>query len=180
MSYHELEKIDVCLAERTIATAGPHCTPVSSIIKENTIIHGAMDNFDHEENTQSGKGGSHDTILMLFQNSNGTSQDSQQIISRISDNITPKRRSLEHILDCQKLVRRGKLLKEDASVTPFNQASVLITLQPLLLHQFTTNSGCYYNIATDTSLKVIMKTNYARLHHLQQQTAYLLLTANLS
>ena len=108
MSYDELEKIDVCLAERTIATAEPHRTPLSSIIKENIIIRGAMDNFDHEENAQSGKGGSHDTILMLFQNSNGTSQDSQQIISRISDNITPKRRSLEHILDCQKLVRRGK------------------------------------------------------------------------
>ena len=48
MSYDKLEKIDVCLAERTIATAGPHRTPVSSIIKENTIIHGAMDNFDHK------------------------------------------------------------------------------------------------------------------------------------
>ena len=50
-----------------------------------------MDNFDHEENKQSGKGGSHDTIMMLFQNSNDTSQNSQQIFSRISDNITPKR-----------------------------------------------------------------------------------------
>ena len=27
-----------------------------------------MDNFDHKENTVSGTGGSHDTILMLFQN----------------------------------------------------------------------------------------------------------------
>ena len=45
---------------------------------------------------------------MLFPNSNDTSQYSQQINSRISDNITPKRRSLEHILDCQKLVRPGK------------------------------------------------------------------------
>ena len=35
-------------------------------------------------------------------------QVSQQIIDRISDNITPKRRSLEHVLDCLKLVRRGK------------------------------------------------------------------------
>ena len=26
-----------------------------------------MDNFDHEENTLSGIGGSHDTILVLFQ-----------------------------------------------------------------------------------------------------------------
>ena len=91
MSYDELEEIDVCLAERTIATAGHHCKSVFAIINKNTIIRGAMDNFDHEENKQSGKGGSHDTILMFFQNSNGNSQDSQQIISKISGNITPKR-----------------------------------------------------------------------------------------
>ena len=27
-----------------------------------------MDNFDHDENTLSGIGGSHDTVLVLFQN----------------------------------------------------------------------------------------------------------------
>ena len=70
------KKIDVCLAERTISTAGPLPTPVSSIIKLNTISHGAMDNFDHEENTQSGKRGSHDTIVMLFQNRKCILQDS--------------------------------------------------------------------------------------------------------
>ena len=59
MSYDELGKINVCLTERTIATARPHRTPVSSIIKENTIIHGDIDNFDHEENAQPSKGGSH-------------------------------------------------------------------------------------------------------------------------
>ena len=52
MSYDELEEIDVCLAERTIATAEHHCKSVFAIIKENTIIRGAMDNFDHEENKQ--------------------------------------------------------------------------------------------------------------------------------
>ena len=67
-SYDELKKTDVCLADRTVATAGSHNTPISSIIRENTKIHGAMDmdNSDHEENTQSGKGGSHNAILMLF------------------------------------------------------------------------------------------------------------------
>ena len=34
MSYDELQKIDVRLAERTIATVGPHRTPVSSILKK--------------------------------------------------------------------------------------------------------------------------------------------------
>ena len=46
-SYDELKKTDVCLADRTVATAGSHNTPISSIIKENTKIHGAMDNSDH-------------------------------------------------------------------------------------------------------------------------------------
>ena len=32
------------------------------------MIYGVMDNFDYEENTLSGIEGSHDTILMLFQN----------------------------------------------------------------------------------------------------------------
>ena len=34
MSYDELQKIDVRLAERTIATVGAHRTPVSSILKK--------------------------------------------------------------------------------------------------------------------------------------------------
>ena len=55
MSYDELQKIDVRLAERTIATVGPHRTPVSSILKKKQKTknkkkkhyNGAMDNFDH-------------------------------------------------------------------------------------------------------------------------------------
>ena len=34
MSYDELEKIDVCLAEKAIAASGSYRTPVSSIIKK--------------------------------------------------------------------------------------------------------------------------------------------------
>ena len=42
-----------------------------------------MNDFDHEENTESDKWGSHHTILMLFQNSNGFLLDSQQRIKLI-------------------------------------------------------------------------------------------------
>lgn len=45
----------MCLAERTIATARPHHTSVFSIIKEKNLIHGVMNDFDHEENTESDK-----------------------------------------------------------------------------------------------------------------------------
>ena len=34
-----------------------------------------MDNFDHIEDTKSGKGSSHDTILMAFQNQNENNEE---------------------------------------------------------------------------------------------------------
>ena len=44
-----------------------------------SIIHRAMDNFHHNENTLSGKGSNHDIILMIFQNSN-TSVDNETVL----------------------------------------------------------------------------------------------------
>ena len=41
--------------------------PAPKNINSSSIIHGAMDNFDHKGNTLSGVGGSHDTVLVLFQ-----------------------------------------------------------------------------------------------------------------
>ena len=61
-------RIDTRLAKRTIMEAGNFRVPVSETIESGTIVQGAMDNFDHDENTMSGKNGSHDTIFMLFQN----------------------------------------------------------------------------------------------------------------
>ena len=68
ISYSELEKIDNGLAQRIIRRAGDNHVPIPPSIKPSVLIQGAMDNFDHEENTSSGMGGSHDTILVLFQN----------------------------------------------------------------------------------------------------------------
>ena len=62
------KKIDTGLAQRTINTAGVNRTPIPSTIKNNVPLQGAMDNFDHDENTPPGIGGSYDTILMVFQN----------------------------------------------------------------------------------------------------------------
>ena len=67
ISYDEIEQIDNGLTYRTIARAGENCVPIPPSIIPNILINGAMDNFDHKENTSS-TGGSHDTILMLFQN----------------------------------------------------------------------------------------------------------------
>ena len=62
----------------TIDIAGPNRVPVPPSILPSIFIHGAMDNFDHEENTSSGIGGSHDTILVLFQNTDGNEEDTER------------------------------------------------------------------------------------------------------
>ena len=67
-SYNEVEWLDSGLAQRTFEKAGVHRVHAPPSIEHGVLIQGAIDNFDHEENTKSGIGGSHDIILMLFQN----------------------------------------------------------------------------------------------------------------
>ena len=66
-----------------------------------------MDNFDHEENTKSGIGGNHDTILMLFQNTANEIGDKPKEIST-KPSAEFEKKALDRILDCQKLVRAVK------------------------------------------------------------------------
>ena len=107
ISYDELERIDTSLALRTIELAGNNRVPVPEVVDGSAIIHGAIDNYDNEENTPSGIGGSHDTILMLFQNPKDTSNQHFEI-GKVPSNFNTKRRSFENLLDCQKLLRQGK------------------------------------------------------------------------
>ena len=92
-------KIDVGLAHHIIDPAGPNRVPVPSSFLSNHIIHGAMDNFDHEENT-SGIGGSHDTILMLFQNCDSSSEDNVQTVfsQKLDTNANRDKRALSKII----------------------------------------------------------------------------------
>ncbi|XP_057301781.1 uncharacterized protein LOC130636171 isoform X1 [Hydractinia symbiolongicarpus] len=64
ISYDDLERIDIGITQHTIDIAGTNRVPISKSVTSTSIIHGATDNFDHDENTPSGIGGSHDTILM--------------------------------------------------------------------------------------------------------------------
>ena len=66
MRSDEMERIDINLAQRTIEAAGDNRVPVPPVMQSSVMIHGAMDNFDNEENTSSGVGSSHDTILIFF------------------------------------------------------------------------------------------------------------------
>ena len=72
------------------------------------MIHGVMDNFDYGENTLSGIGVSHDTIQILFQNGNDALDDATTQISQVPNSLFPKKRSLEHIINYQKIIRRGE------------------------------------------------------------------------
>ena len=65
--YDDLEGVDIAFTQEIINFAGTNRVPVSKYINSSPIVHDAMDNIDHEENTLSGIGGSHDTILVLFQ-----------------------------------------------------------------------------------------------------------------
>ena len=64
VSYDEVGRIDMNIVQRTIERTGDHRVPVPPIIKSSNIIHAATDDFDQNDS----KGGSHDTILMFFQN----------------------------------------------------------------------------------------------------------------
>ena len=66
--------------------------------------HGAMDNFDHDESTFSGIGGSNDTILMVFENSR-TTDTSINRFSKKKTHVTQQQRSLDHVLPCQELIK---------------------------------------------------------------------------
>ena len=67
-----------------------------------------MDNFDHDENTMSGKNGSHETMLMLFQN-NDVDKPPQDIIHNVPENFktTEDERTLHYILPCH-LLNKGR------------------------------------------------------------------------
>ncbi len=61
MSYSELKKYEDDLAAYIAATSG-NKTLLPSNFEPNLHTIGAFDNFDHEEDTQSGRDGSHDTV----------------------------------------------------------------------------------------------------------------------
>ena len=96
-------------AKRTIEMKGDHRVPVPPSISSDTFVHGAMDNFDHEENTKSGIGGSHDTVLVLFLNTSNSIDQSQSSLNQKNPTYnTYDQRALNHTLDCQKILRAGK------------------------------------------------------------------------
>ena len=104
MSYEEMERVDYALTHRIIKQAGNGRVPVSTSICSSNIIHGAMDNFDHEEDTNSGIKGRHDTVMVIIQNNVKTEIEESCIsVLLTNDVISKNRRSATNLLKCQTL-----------------------------------------------------------------------------
>ena len=66
-----------------------------------------MDNFDHTEVTSSEIGGSHSTILILFQNQN-KNKNSPKALSKKPTDSPQNQKSLDKVLPCQELIKMGE------------------------------------------------------------------------
>ena len=62
ISYDSMKRINASAAQKMVEDTLPNRCPVSSMISEWHVAQGAMDKFDHTENTVSGKDDSHDTV----------------------------------------------------------------------------------------------------------------------
>ena len=140
ISYYEMMRIDTRLAKRTIIEAGNFRVPVGETIESGTIVQGAMDNFDHDKNTISGKNGSHDRILMLFQN-NDVDKPPQDIIRNVPENLktTEDERTLHYVLPCQlinkarNVGKRGEIADDFVPAGEFIDMKQKISRDPFLI-----------------------------------------------
>ena len=107
ISYDELQRLDIGLMNRVMNVTGSNRVPVSFSIDKKTLIYGAMDNFDHTEVISSGIGGSHDTILILFQNQN-ENENSPKARSKKPTGSLQNQKSTDKILPCQEIIKMGK------------------------------------------------------------------------
>ena len=104
ISFDKLERIDIVLATQRIESAEENRIPVPEKTENSILTHGAMEHFDNEEGIQSEIRSSHRMILMLFQNACESVKHHCLEISKRPSNASSNKRSLEHILNCQKLV----------------------------------------------------------------------------
>ena len=105
---NQLQRIDFGVMKRVFNVTGSNRVPFSLSIDKKTLIHGGMDNFDHTEVTSSGIGGSHDTILMLFQNQN-KNENSPKALSKKPTGSPQNQKPLDKILPCQEFMKMGEL-----------------------------------------------------------------------
>ena len=103
IGYSEV-KIDTSLAQMCVDLAGDNRVPVAPVFSPDYPTQGAMYNYKFLEKTLSSKGSSHDTVMVLFQNT------LHRLLHPISDSGISQRHNHERdtkfrrILPCQELV----------------------------------------------------------------------------
>ena len=108
ISYDSMQRINTSVALKMVEDTLPNRCPVSSKISERHVVQGAMDNFDHTENTVTGKYSSHDTVLVIFQN-----QPRVNVSEDIQMTSCPEqrgKRKLVDVLPCQ-VIEKSYLVK---------------------------------------------------------------------
>ena len=122
ISYDSMKRMNTSAAQKMVEDTLPNRCPVSSMISEWHVVQGAMDNFDHAENTVSGKDSSHDTVLVIFQNQ---PIDSYSEENRMTSSSTPLgKRKFADELPCQ-VIEKSHLVKgtgdipQTFSTTPY-------------------------------------------------------------
>ena len=98
-SYDELLRFQKDLASFTVDSCN-ESVPFPSHFKRSEFTMAAFDNFDHEEATLSGIGGSHDTVTVFFQDDNGQKERKPRISST---NVQHGPRVFDTELQCQSL-----------------------------------------------------------------------------
>lgn len=99
ISYDEVQRCRTSLASYTIETC-KSSVPLPSHFDPVKFTTAAFDNFDHEEATESGMNGTHDTVAVLFQEKSETIKRKPNISET---NINYSARSFNEELQCQRL-----------------------------------------------------------------------------
>ena len=90
MSYEQMGRVDYALTHRIVKQAGNGRVPVNTSTSSSNIVHGAMDNSDHEGDANSGIKGSHDTVMLIFQNNVKTEIEESCISVLPRNDVIPK------------------------------------------------------------------------------------------
>ena len=96
VGYYEMLRMDYNF-DRLIRSCVENKVPLPESVTSTSIIHASMDNFDHIENSKSGKDSSHDT-MMLFRNNESKEEKISQLSNKPNDQI--KKRSITQKLLC--------------------------------------------------------------------------------
>ena len=112
ITYDELMRYHSDMASYVTEISRNH-VPFPSHFNPSEFTIGALDNFDHEEGTLSGIGGSHDTVQILMQDKpQGVSACGKPNVSET--NVTHRERQFKQELACQELRVIIKLQKNQA------------------------------------------------------------------